>query len=97
MSQFKLANEIINSKDYYTADTGSSKEITISIYTNPNEIGPTLILETTTSDTNPKSTTDGTKLPTTDVTNSMTIDDTKPNRPRRIKIPKYLQDYNEKL
>lgn len=72
MSQFKLANEIIDSKEDYTDDIGSSKE--------------------------KKSTTDGTKLPTTDVTNSMIIDDTKTKQTEKNKNTKILARlYNEKL
>lgn len=64
------------------------------IDTSHNEIWLILILEATImSITNLTSNIDKTNLPTTDETNSMTIDDTKPSRPKRIRTTlKYLQD-----
>lgn len=52
ISQFKLANKILNSKEDYIDDTDKeiSKSLTMIIETNHNEIGPTLILETINTD-----------------------------------------------
>ena len=68
----------------------------MSIDMNYDEIDPTTVLATTTSDTNPTLTTDKTHLPITVETNSMTMDNTKPSKPTRIRAtPKFLEDYTK--